>query len=105
MRQDDATWNVRFTPLWIGFISSLVLVLFTYGVVVYDFLPNIVEFPSIIFLGTIQGILQLIYFFHIGLEQKPHWNLLMLFFMIVVVFLVIGGSLWIMHNLYYDLNI
>lgn len=105
MDQKNNVWNTSFKPLFIGFGLSLVLVLFVYGVVVDDFLETSLEFPAIIFLGALQAVLQLIYFFHVGLESNSKWNLLMLLFMIFVVFIIVGGSIWIMYNLNYDLMI
>lgn len=105
MDQQNNPWNTSFKPLLIGFVLSLLLVLFVYGVVAYDFLETSLEFPAIIFLGALQGVFQLIYFFHVGLEANSKWNILMLLFMIFVVFIIIGGSTWIMHNLNYDLRL
>ena len=37
------------------------------------------------------------------MESKPHWQTITFCFMLLVVFLVIGGSLWIMNNLDYNM--
>lgn len=50
-----------------------------------------------------QFVVQLVYFLHLGTEQKPRWKLLVFWFMIVVVLIVVVGSLWIMYNLNYNM--
>jgi len=34
-------------------------------------------------------------------EDNPHWNLLVFFFMIMVLVIIVFGSLWIMYSLNY----
>jgi cytochrome o ubiquinol oxidase operon protein cyoD len=50
-------------------------------------------------------VVQLHYFFHLGQESKPRWNLLMFLFMALVLVVVVFGSLWIMYSLeHYDMR-
>lgn len=53
-------------------------------------------------LAIIQALVQVVCYFHLGFEGKPHWNLIMFLFTILVIIVVVGGSLWIMHNLNYN---
>jgi len=43
----------------------------------------------------------LIFFLHLGIESKPRWNLLVFYFMVVVLAILLYGSFWIMSNLDY----
>jgi cytochrome o ubiquinol oxidase operon protein cyoD len=52
-------------------------------------------------LAVAQLLVQLIYFLHLNRESKPFWNTTVLVFAAGVVFVVVFGSLWIMHNLNY----
>lgn len=81
-------WNTNTKPLWVGLILSA-LCLFAATWII----------PLAPILGFLQILIQMVCFYHIGAESKPRWNLLMLLFMALVVFLIIGGSLWIMYNL------
>jgi cytochrome o ubiquinol oxidase operon protein cyoD len=56
-------------------------------------------FPFLIGLALLQLLVQLICFLHVGRETKPRWNLLALVFAFIVVGILVGGTLWIMHNL------
>ncbi len=103
--EHKGTATTSFRPLLIGFFSSLILLVFIYGVVAFRFLPESVEMPAVIFLGTLVAVLQIVYYFHVGLEPHSKWSILMLLFTILVTVLVIGGSMWIMYNVMYDLRL
>jgi cytochrome o ubiquinol oxidase operon protein cyoD len=52
-------------------------------------------------LALIQLFVQLTFFLHLDRESKPWWNNTALAFAVVVVFILVGGSIWIMTNLNY----
>ena len=52
-------------------------------------------------LAVIQAIIQLTYFMNIGKEARPRLKLLTFSFMLIVIFILVGGSIWIMNNLNY----
>lgn len=96
-------WNVSFKPQVQGFIISLLLTIAAYRMVMYKELSNSVLEMTVAGFAVSQVILQLIFFLHLGLESKPRWNMITFLFTLLVVFLIIGGSLWIMNHLNYHL--
>jgi cytochrome o ubiquinol oxidase operon protein cyoD len=44
-----------------------------------------------------------VYFLHVNRSQEQRWNLVALVFTAIVVCIIVGGSLWIMHNLYINM--
>lgn len=90
-----------------GFIISLLLTLTAFALVAQhidssqDALSDNVLIPVVIGLAIIQLIVQLVFFLHLGREKKPRFNLTAFLFMLLVVVLLVGGSLWIMANLDY----
>lgn len=96
-------WNVSFKPLVLGYVLSLSLALAAYRIVSHYHLKVNVLMPTIIAIGTVSALLQMIFYFHIGLESKPRWNLMMFLFMVFVTIVLVGGSLWIMTNINYNL--
>ena len=96
-------WNVSFKPLVIGFLLSLILTLAAYRIAAHYHLMNAVLAVTIVGLGIIQALLQLFFFMHLGLEAKPRWNIMMFLYMVLLVVILVGGSLWIMHNLNYHM--
>lgn len=96
-------WNVSFKPIILGFIFSIVLNSAIYRILTHHHLSNKVLVAAIITFSCIQAILQLIFFLHVGLETKPHWNTIMLIFITCLIFILVGGSIWIMNHLGYNL--
>lgn len=96
-------WNVSFKPVILGFVFSIILAFAAYRIVFYKHLTNTVLFGAIISLAVVQGIVQLIFYLHLCLEEKPRWNLLMFSLMVVVMTIVVAGTIWIMKNLGYNL--
>lgn len=52
-------------------------------------------------LAVIQLFVQLVFFLHLGHGSNSRWNLLVASLAIMVVFIVVFGSIWIMGNLNY----
>jgi cytochrome o ubiquinol oxidase operon protein cyoD len=95
-------WNTKVWPVVIGFVLSVLCTAFAYLLVmqqVFTWMPRILLVAG---LGILQTFFQLVFFFHLGHESKPRWNIMMFGFMLLVVVLVIGGSIWIMYNLNYN---
>lgn len=87
-----------------GFALSILLTLTAFGLMWMHIHTRHV-FPThnelaagFIALAILQLVVQLICFLHIG-KKSPSANLAMLSFAIFIVFVVVGGTLWIMTNL------
>ena len=52
-------------------------------------------------LALTQLVVQLVFFLHLTRESKPRWNLAVLSFAALIVFILVFGSLWIMISLNY----
>ena len=87
-----------------GFVFSLLLTLAAYLVVVREVVALQLVVPIIVGLALVQLFVQLTFFLHLGREPKPRWNLMAFLFMVLVVFIVVAGSLWIMANLDYNMT-
>jgi cytochrome o ubiquinol oxidase subunit IV len=103
MIDPHSRWNVSFKPQFLGFVFSIILTLAAYRIVTHYHLTNLVLIVTLFSIGISQALVQLIFFLHLSLESKPRWNLITFLFMVLIVFVVIGGSLWIMYNLSYNL--
>lgn len=84
-----------------GFVLSLVLTLVAYSLVVNDLASGWTAIYIILTLAVLQLAVQVVFFLHLGREQKPRWNLNVMLFAVMVVVILVGGSLWIMHNMNY----
>ncbi len=95
-QQDSATRSYI-----IGFLSSLVLTIDAYVLVRYKLLSGLSLILMITGLATAQLIFQLIFFLHLSHGAKPRWQAIVFWFMILVVFILGAGSVWIMYNMNY----
>ena len=98
-------WSASYKPQFIGFVMSFLLTVAAYRFVTHHVLDQFLLYLTIFGCGLTQVLIQLVFFFHLGLEDKPHWNTITFLFTLLVVIIVVGGSLWIMNNLNYDLMI
>ena len=87
-----------------GFVLSVVFTLAAYFLVAHHLLRGWGIVIAILALGVIQLVVQLVFFLHLNRESKPRWNLTVFVFMGIVLLIVVTGSLWIMHNLNYHMQ-
>jgi cytochrome o ubiquinol oxidase operon protein cyoD len=82
-----------------AFLSSIALTLAAYFLVENQLLVG----PSLVFtivaLGIVQVIIQLVFFLYLGKEKRPRSNLLVFLFMALVLVILIAGTIWIMNSL------
>lgn len=91
-----------------GFVLSLLLTFaalyLTEAHIYHGWLSKPVILGFIVSLALVQLGVQLVYFLHLNRESKPHWNLTVLVFALMIVVVVVGGSIWIMYNLNYHMT-
>ena len=87
----------------IGFVLSLLLTVIAFGSVEFGWLNGIQLLLAISGLALIQAVVQFYYFLHLGEEIGPRYKLLSLLFMLLILAIIVGGSLWIMHHLNYNM--
>lgn len=92
-------WHGTYRSYLIGFFASLVLTAASFLLVISKMVTGPALVYSIIALALVQAIVQLLFFLHVGHEAKPKWETLVFYFMILVLFIIAAGSLWIMIDL------
>lgn len=94
----------RLTSYVVGFILSVAMTLIAFALVEYHIWPTSALIIVISVLAVMQLIVQLVFFLHLGDEKGPRWKLVTIAFAVIVVGIVVIGSLWIMHNLDYNMQ-
>jgi cytochrome o ubiquinol oxidase operon protein cyoD len=94
---------VSYNAVILGFILSFLLTFALYRTVDRDHLEGFLLIGSLFGLSFLQTIIQLIFFLHLGTESRPQWLSISFIFTVLVIVIVIGGSLWIINNLNYNL--
>lgn len=82
-----------------GFALALVLTAIPFALVAAGTLPRQSTLIVIAVAAVIQILVHLRYFLHLDLIETPRENLLSIGFAAVLVFIMVGGSLWVMFNL------
>jgi cytochrome o ubiquinol oxidase operon protein cyoD len=98
MPTDDRALQLR-QPYIAGFVLALVLTGIPFGLVVAGLLPRFTTLVVIALLAVVQVGVHLRYFLHLDLQETPRENVLALAFAAVLIFIMVGGSLWIMLDL------
>lgn len=85
-----------------GFVLSVLLTLAAYVSLTNRSLGNL-TIAIVIGLAIAQLLVQLVFFMHLGRGQSTRLNLVVFGFTLIVIGIVVIGSLWIMHNLDYNM--
>ena len=84
-----------------GFALALVLTAIPFALVAAGMLPGVPALTVIAVAAVIQILVHLHYFLHLDLTSTPRENLLAIAFAAILIFMMIGGSLWIMFDLHH----
>lgn len=87
----------------VGFLLSIVVTFVAYIIAKEGIFAGWIGIYIILGLAIIQLIIQAFFFLHITEEKRPRFNLLTFCFMIMIIFILVAGSIWIMHNLDYNM--
>ncbi|MFZ4099887.1 MAG: cytochrome o ubiquinol oxidase subunit IV [Chlamydiia bacterium] len=98
--EDHAEYGSLKAYLW-GFGLCLILTLASFFVVQQHLFTPVALFAVIAGLALIQAAVQVIFFLHLGSEEAPRSKLMVFLFMVMVLAILVGGSLWIVYNLEY----
>ena len=92
-------------PYLIGIVLALILTAVPFGLVYAGALPRQTLLIVIAVFAVIQILVHLRFFLHIDLRTTPRENLIALAFAAVLIFIMVGGSLWIMFDLYHRMMV
>lgn len=88
-----------------GFGAALVLSVLSFVIVTAEWVTSAVGTMAIILLlASVQLVIQLVSFLHLGFEGRSRSRTLTISFTIVMMLIIVIGSLWIMRNLDYRMG-
>ena len=86
-----------------GFVLSVVLTAIPFWLVMSGVLSSATATAVIVLvLAVVQIVVHMIYFLHLDTKSEGGWNMLALIFTVILVFIALTGSLWVMYHL--DVN-
>ena len=100
---DQRNISQNYKSYIIGFVASAILTLASYFTVTEQLFDRIGIIITIVIFAIAQLVFQLIYFLHMGDEEKPRWNLYSFIFSLIVIFILVAGSIWVMYYLNYNM--
>jgi len=89
----------------IGVSLCLILTFAAFALVEYRFLSTKMSFIALGALAIAQLFVQSTCFLRLNASKEGRWSLLPYLFTILVVAILIGGSIWVMYNLNYNMLI
>ncbi len=96
-------WNTSFKPVIWGFIISIIFTFASYLIVVGHLMMGWGLISLLVIFAIVQGVAQLVFYLHLGVESKPRWNLMIFCFMFFLMIVILFGTMWIMRSLDYNL--
>ncbi|MDP5008990.1 MAG: cytochrome o ubiquinol oxidase subunit IV [Glaciimonas sp.] len=88
----------------IGFVLAVILTAIPFWLV----MGNVIEKSSttglvLLGLAVVQIVVHMIYFLHMNTKSEGGWNMLALIFTVMLVFIMLAGSLWVMYHLNHNM--
>jgi cytochrome o ubiquinol oxidase subunit IV len=87
-----------------GLALALVLTAIPFALVHFKLLAGTAMLAVIAAAAVVQIVVHLKYFLHLNLTDTPRESLMALCFAAVLIFIMIGGSLWIMFDLHHRMT-
>ncbi len=92
-------WHGTAKSYLVGFCASILLTVLSFLLVLMEWLTGATLIYTLVSLALLQAVTQLLFFLHVGQEAKPRWETLVFCFMVIVLLIIAGGSLWIISDL------
>lgn len=99
LKETQKEWHGSLKSYVIGFILCLFLTGVSFWIVYAKLLSGHPLVYTLIGLGVIQAIVQMIFFLHVGQEDHPRWETISFCFMVMCVLILVIGSLWVLNDL------
>jgi cytochrome o ubiquinol oxidase operon protein cyoD len=83
-----------------GFVLAAVLTAIPFWLVMSDVFDNkTITALAIMALAAVQIVVHMIFFLHMNPRSEGGWTLMALGFTVIIVFITLSGSLWVMYHL------
>nr|WP_319495573.1 cytochrome o ubiquinol oxidase subunit IV [uncultured Desulfobacter sp.] len=82
----------------VGFVLAVILTIVSFGLASFQGATSY-ALPGLFIAAIFQMLVHLHFFLHLDRSSKQHWNLITLAFSILLIFIFVGGSIWVMATL------
>jgi cytochrome o ubiquinol oxidase operon protein cyoD len=87
----------------VGFTLSVLITFGSYFLVANKLADGYMLLIMLFILAFSQLFVQLLFFLHLGEEKKPRLRVQAFTFMFIILVIIVGGSIWVMHHLNYNM--
>lgn len=88
-----------------GFFLSAVLTIIPFALVMHPVLSRPLTLLLLVGFAVAQIVVQLVYFLHMNRSSEGGWNLASFVFTLVILFIVVALSIWIIWSMHYHMMI
>jgi cytochrome o ubiquinol oxidase operon protein cyoD len=81
-----------------GFVLAVLLTAAAFGLVMGGMLPVQSAMAVLAVLAFVQIVVHLVFFLHLNTSSGQRWNVMALCYTAVAAIVLIGGTMWVMHN-------
>lgn len=100
----SGTGKKKFSMYLIGILLCLILTLIPFATVMYSTLANTTVLPIIFSAAILQFLVQIIFFLRLNISNEAgKMNVMAFIFSLIILATIVGGSLWIMWSLHYNM--
>lgn len=96
-------FNKEIKSYIVGFLFSLFLTIIPFFCTLNHLFSRKVNFFVILLCAFSQIIVHFVFFLHLSFSKKNSWNITSLLFVLIIIFIIVFGSVWIMYNLNHHL--
>ncbi len=83
----------------VGFALAVVLTIVSFGLASFDGISRSTALSGLFLAAILQIFVHLHFFLHLDRSSKQRWNLIVLAFSALLIFIFVGGSIWVMITL------
>lgn len=84
---------------YIGFVLALILTIASFSLVISHSFSRLIVMAGLFAAAILQMLVHLHYFLHLDRSSAQRWNVIALMFTGLLLFIFIGGTLWVMYTL------
>jgi len=88
-----------------GFLLAIVLTVIPFAVVMTSAMPHTAIVITIVAFAVVQIVVHLVFFLHMNGSSEQRWNVVAFAYTILILAIVVGGSVWIMYHLNYNMMV
>ena len=99
LQECQQKWHGSLKAYLYGFFGSIVLTGISFSLVVFHVLSGSALIYTLVGLALVQATVQLLFFLHLGQEEKPKTETMVFCFMLLILSIIAIGTLWVMHDL------